>query len=214
MEAKNSYVEELCKSVYQRVKSAVNNEWLSHVCDEIGCKNRAIVIDGNEKLYRYLCAAEKTSVIGNIGQVNSYKLCINNPIRGNKSKQPSKFCITHENGKSGKTTEQMDLRPMTRLFAANLTQTITSNEGCKNNNAIDRFYTRTAGMFYVFRPCGVRLCHSEMYTCESLSDVLLQLIDVFGEKPKQEDLRCIIYDRACDLHPFVRRLAKEGITII
>ena len=102
------------------------------------------------------------------------------------------------------------MRPITRAFAASIPPTVTSEEGCKKSTAVDKFYTRTAGMFYVFRPCGVRLSHSEMYTCESLSDVMLQLIDIFGEKPDANDLKAIVYDRACDLHPFVRRLSSEG----
>ena len=47
-----------------------------------------------------------------------------------------------------------------------------------------------------------------MYTAESLSHVFLSLIDLFGDC--MEELLGIVYDRACDLHPFVLRLAKEG----
>ena len=49
-----------------------------------------------------------------------------------------------------------------------------------------------------------------MHTAESLSNVFTYLIDVFGEDPKESDLKGIVYDRACDLKPFKNRLAKEG----
>ena len=65
-------------------------------------------------------------------------------------------------------------------------------------------------MFYIFRSCGVRLSHWEMYTAESLSNIFLWLIDLFGEKPSPEILKGIVYDRACDLHPFINRLYSEG----
>ena len=36
---------------------------------EIGCQKRLVVIDGNEKLYRYICAADKNKIKGNKGEV-------------------------------------------------------------------------------------------------------------------------------------------------
>ena len=36
------------------------------------------------------------------------------------------------------------------------------------------------------------------------------LIDIFGEDPNVCDLKGIVYDRACELHPFTSRLANEG----
>ena len=86
--------------------------------------------------------------------------------------------------------------------------TLTSGEGCKEDGKVTRYYTRTAGMLYFFRPCGIRLSHYEMYTAESLSQVFICLVDLFELRP--ELLRGIVYDRACDLHPFVVRLAREG----
>ena len=59
------------------------------------------------------------------------------------------------------------------------------NDGCKEEKNITRFYSRTAGMLYLFRPCGVRLSHVEMYTAESLSAVFVLLVDVFGENPSR-----------------------------
>ena len=164
------------------VKFEVDNKWINHVCNEVGCKQRFIVIDGNEKLSRLVCAAEKVKIMGNTGEVNSYDLCINNPVRGNQFVENSKYCRVHDKENSGLTDEQIDLRPITRAYARNMIpNTLTIESGCKKEKNIDRFHSRTAEMFYIFRPCGIRLSHFEMYTAESLSNVLTFILDIFGE---------------------------------
>ena len=102
----------------------------------------------------------------------------------------------------------MDFRRVTRSMAQTIPAVITSGQGCKEDANIDRFHSRTAGMLYFFRPCGVRLAHWEMYTAESLSQVFLSLMDLSQLSP--DKIRGIVYDRACDLHPFIVRLAEEG----
>ena len=203
-------VENLCKMVYPDIKEKVNAKWIDHICDEIGCKNRAIVIDGNEKLYRYICGTEKHRVMGNTGEVNRYEMCIRNPVKGNQFSKPSKYCKQHTGDKPAFTEEQMDLRPVTRLYAKSISACETSEEGCKKRKNITSYYSRTAGMFYMFRPCGIRISHSEMYTSESCSDVFVSLIDVFGKVPDPSQLSLIAYDRTCDAHPFLARLSLEG----
>ena len=203
-------VEKLCLQVYEFIRKRIDSKWMTHVCSEVGCKERLVVIDGNEKLYRTICAAEKSKIIGDQGNINTYDICIRNPTRGNQHSDASKFCEEHINGKSGEGKMVIDLRPITRSFSRMLPLTVTSGLGCKEDKKVDRFYTRTAGMFYIFRSCGVRLSHWEMYTAESLSGVFLWLIDLFGESPSTNMINGIIYDRACDLHPFLKRLSKEG----
>ena len=205
-------VEQLCKTVYSTIRNSIDKLWINHECEEPGCKERFIVIDGNEKLHRLICAAEKKHVIGNKGEVNSYELCVRNPLRGNQHHANSKFCSIHNKEISGMTEEQLDIRPITRLYAKrlNLADTLVSNEGCKKMENIDEFHSRTAGMFYIFRSCGIRLANFEMYTAESLSQIFLYLIDVFGEEPDSNCLNGIVYDRACDLEPFISRLKNEG----
>ena len=203
-------IEELCRITYPRIKELVDSKWLEHICDNVGCKNRVAVIDGNEKLYRFVCGIDKHRVLGNVGEVNRYDMCIRNPVKGNQSTTPLKYCREHADNKDAATSEQLDLRPVTRLYAKTIENTITSEEGCKKPDAINRFFERTAGMFYVFRPCGIRISHAEMYTCESCSDVFVQLVDIFGENPDPKYLRLVAYDRSCDLHPFILRLSREG----
>ena len=49
-----------------------------------------------------------------------------------------------------------------------------------------------------------------MYTSESLTNVFTYLIDLFGDTPNPTVLRGVVYDRACDLLPFLCRLSKEN----
>jgi len=203
-------IEKLCFNVYPLIRNAIDNTWLNHICTAVGCKERLIIIDGNEKLYRLVCNAKKERIIGKEGQVNTYNLCIRNPKRGNQYQKGSKFCEIHVDDKFGDTLETLDMRPVTRSFKKKVPTTVTSAEGCKDEKKVDRFYERTAGMFYAFRPCGVRLSHWEMYTAESLSNVFLFLVDLFGQCPTANQITGIVYDRACDLHPFLKRLSKEG----
>ena len=94
--------------VYSQIKEVINKKWINHICEEKGCQQRAIVIDGNEKLYRFICATEKTRVIGNTGEVNRYDLCIRNPVKGNQSTEASKFCLQHQENQSAETEEQIE----------------------------------------------------------------------------------------------------------
>ena len=59
-------IEKLCSIVYPQLKDQIDTKWIGHKCKEIGCRNGAIVIDGNEKLYRSICRSEKRRVKGNI----------------------------------------------------------------------------------------------------------------------------------------------------
>ncbi|XP_066929429.1 uncharacterized protein [Clytia hemisphaerica] len=206
-------IEKICEDVYPTLKKVIDQKWFSHECNETGCKNKMVVIDGNEKLYRYCCAKPITKLPHEIGEVNKVVRCINNPVRGNQSLKGSKLCHIHSN-ESGEMkneikNERLDLYPMTRQRVKLLENVITSGEGCKKEENCNKYETRTAGMLYVFRSCGIRLSHFEMYTAESLSMVFTGLIDIF-QGNLNGNLKGIVYDRSCDLHPYVCRLAREG----
>ena len=60
---------------------------------------RFVVLDGNEKMCRLICNAEKTKVHASLGQPNTiYEQCIRDPVRGNKSIRASKTCQQHSKG--------------------------------------------------------------------------------------------------------------------
>ena len=60
---------------------------------------------------------------------------------------------------------------------------------------------------------GVRVASFEMYTAELLSNVFTCLIDVFWINPSTLELNGVVYDRSCDLRPFILKLAANGNTI-
>lgn len=206
------HTEKICMEVYPILKNAIDSRWLEHKCNEIGCQSRFIVCDGNEKLYRYCCSEPIEKVFGAKGEVNFSRRCINNPKRGNQNIQSSKKCHFHSTGKKNNTTtlEQLDLKPITRSHTKSLEMKFISSEGCKEEKNLNKFEERTAGMFYLFRPCGIRVSHFEMYTAESLSMVFTSFVDVFGKQPLKSVLSGIVYDRACDLLPYLERLSVEG----
>ena len=206
-------VEALCKDVFAPIKNELHNSALNHVCDDdVGCREKFIVIDGNEKLFRSICAADKERLEKSPGDVNRIKVCIENPMRGNQHREVSNFCAYHQHDRTLPVKETIDIRPVTRSMTQNVPSVVTAGAGCKSDDAVDRFYARTAGMFYIFRPCGYRLASYEMYTAESLSSVFTFLVDLFGDDPIPH-LRGIAYDRTCGFHPFLRRLGEEGNAI-
>lgn len=88
---------------------------------------------------------------------------------------------------------------------------VTLFTGCKNAHNVQRFYNRTAGILAVVRPCGIVVNFTEMFTCESPTQTYIFLYTTFGRS--MEDLtrlRYLGYDRTCDLHPFLRSLARKG----
>ena len=211
------HTEKICLQVYPAYKELIDNRWLPHVCNEVGCRKRFIVCDGNEKLYRYSCSQPISGpALSRHNELYSIKRCINNPIRGNQNVNYSKLCHLHVTGKAASVTvtEQIDHRPATRNYVKNLTVQLTSGEGCKSSENLNKFEYRTAGMFYVLRPCGIRLSHFEMYTAESLSMVASSLIDIFGDDPKATDITGVVYDRACDLSPYLQKQSAEGNTVV
>ena len=62
------------------------------------------------------------------------------------------------------------------------------------------------------RPCGIVVNFSEMFTCESPTQmyVFLRLSFTFGHGRDIDRLRYVVYDRSCDLHPFLCNLEKKG----
>ncbi len=60
------------------------------------------------------------------------------------------------------------------------------------------------------RPCGIVVNFTEMFTCESPTQIYLFLVFTFARGHDFDRLRYIAYDRACDLHPFLINLEKKG----
>lgn len=78
--------------------------------------------------------------------------------------------------------------------------------GCKKFSAVNRFYSTTAGFLVVARPCGIIVNFTEMFTAESCTQVAVLLHQTF--KSDFNKLKFVGYDRSCDLHPMLLRLAR------
>ena len=131
-------METLSKTVYGSIREEIDSKWMKHVCEEDGCKNRFIVIDGNEKNYRAICGAKRKRIEGKDGEVNTYDLCINNPIRGNQYGKASRYCSDHKPMAEHDKDDDIlgpsivsDLRPRTRAYLKSIPNIVTSGEGCK-----------------------------------------------------------------------------------
>ena len=83
--------------------------------------------------------------------------------------------------------------------------------GCRKLKGVNRFHDRTAGVLALVRPCGVIVNTTEMYTCESPTQVYLFLVMTFARKQDIYRLHYLGYDRACDLHPFLCNLERKGV---
>ena len=153
----NLNVDAVCRVLYPELKTFVDNKWLSHICER--CHTRFVVMDGAAKVYRGVCKA-KGEKITNTGQLNIFTACANSPLPSNL------FCDSHMNDKSGDTIERLDTGMMTRARRISLgleLEELTSKEGCRKEEAITVRSTRskTAGMLYCYRPCGISLGHLE-----------------------------------------------------
>ena len=54
------------------------------------------------------------------------------------------------------------------------------------------------------------LGHLENIHAETCTDFIVLLVEIFGDNPGKDLLTGVCIDRACDVHPYVKRLGKEG----
>lgn len=80
---------------------------------------------------------------------------------------------------------------------------IPNQDTCKKPSALRKYYNTTAGIMTAVRPCGYIVGVREMFTCESCTQWLMFLLDIFSADVTSGRLKGIVYDRACELHPFV-----------
>lgn len=83
----------------------------------------------------------------------------------------------------------------------------TVHIGCKKATNVDRFYDRTAGVMALVRPCGIIVDATEMFTCESPTQLFIQLLRLKCDSGV--DVSYLGYDRACEFEPFLNNLAAK-----
>ena len=98
-------------------------------------------------------------------------------------------------------------------LAITSTQNLPENDntrimtGCKGKDKVNRFYDRTAGILAMVKPCGIIIDISEMYTCESSSQIFGWLLRILENQ--QNNIKYIGYDRSCEFEPFLVNLSKS-----
>ena len=81
------------------------------------------------------------------------------------------YCRTHTGDKQGDAEERLDTGMMTRAKRKELgldLDFLTTTEGCRKREAITvrTQRSKTAGMLYTYRPCGIALGHMECIHAE------------------------------------------------
>lgn len=91
--SRRSDIEALCGTAADLI-CAEKSPWVDHKCNINGCNMNFMVIDGNAKVRRPMCAANQyVSVSENTP--NIIKCCPRSPITGNKDKSCEEFCTDH-----------------------------------------------------------------------------------------------------------------------
>ena len=211
--------DDVCDSVIEDVFKS-GSPWLKHKCETAGCSEGFIMCDGNEKLSRRICAAPRQSYKFTKNMPSVVTRCGNSPVFGGAHKKPSKYCENHLHLDSDEplrkkillTVNLPDQYVSTRIV--DIASDLPSNEytsmhiACKKAANITHYHDRTAGIMAIVRPCGIVIDWREMYTCESSSQLFVQLLKVMDEEGS--NVKFVGYDRACEFAPFLRNLKKKG----
>ena len=194
-----------CKQLYPSLKQKIDSRWKHHNCK--GCQTNIVVMDGNWKCYRKICAHSGEKVVQK-GQLNSFTACADSPLVGEI------YCKNHLTDANFESEDRADTR-LTRSMIQSLGMSIdelVSGEGCRKPEAVakSKSIKKTCGLVYCIRPCGIVLGHVEALRHESPTDFMRCLIDIFGEYPTQYELSAIVIDRACDVHAYCRNIGDQG----
>lgn len=214
-------IDAICDEVLTEIFSH-ENQWKDHICDVVGCKEGFVVCDGNEKLSRRICAAPKNQFKLSRSMPKIMSRCGHSPVFGGSGQAASKFCKLHQHLESDEplakvpriilTINLPDQIVSTRIVE--LSGSLPSNEdttmhtACKKKANVKHFHDRTAGIMAIVRSCGIILDWREMYTCESSSQLFVQLLKLVDEPNIR--ISYIGYDRACEFVPFLRNLNTKG----
>ena len=222
-------IEHLCQTIMLIIQSSPP-KWVQHECNVPGCKEGMVTIDGNEKLTRAMCAAPKEKTKCPVNHINLVQCCSRSPITGGKHQLSSKYCSIHQHlsltTMNGDLDDHLTLRvqiPLRLLgIGSGSSQSLSmigslpdsdSDDllvGCRKPKRVNRFYDRTAGVVAAVRPCGIVVNFSEMFTCESPTQMYIFLAFTFGHGRDIDRLKYVAYDRSCDLHPFLCNLQRKG----
>ena len=172
--SRNLNIEAVCSVLYRSLRENVDAKWLKHICRK--CDKRTLVMDGAAKVYRNVCAAKPEKIISR-GELNQFRACSNSPVPGDI------FCNDHKENKEGESAERLDVR-ITRAKRRELgidLDFLTTTEGCRKRENVNvrSQRTKTAGMLYAYRPCGVAVGHLECIHAEECNHNFFNIIFFF-----------------------------------
>ena len=178
-------IEKLCElaNLYRSLQSP---KWVSHTCGMKGCREGFAVVDGNEKINRPVRAASKSRVKVPREHIFLTNMCTRSPVNGGPHQNSSKFCALHSHLSDGVDSDEVDpSHPLPtphhtdELLQKSQVGELPENDdptlltGCRKAKGVNPFHERTAGVLSLVRPCGIIVNTTEMYTCESPTQVYL-----------------------------------------
>ena len=194
-------------------------KWLYHTCHTSGCTQRFTVLDGNEKLTITMCSAPRCKVKIPSTGLSVMSVCPNTPELGGNHHQALKYCSVHSNLEETSSSSQIldlgtDLDNI-KLCHLNPKEVRTENDrdyqdggdGCRKRSNVNHYLDRTARIAAIVRPCGIIVNVTEMYTCESMTQMYLFFLRTFAHGKDIIHLKYLGYDRACRLESFLQNLA-------
>ena len=150
------------------------------------------------------------------------------PLTGGKHRESSKFCELHQpvepSGTDDSETLSLTIHIPLPLHGVHVNKSPSTSLvgtlpdadspelliGCRKLTKVNKFFDRTAGVVAAVRPCGIVVNFSEMFPCESPTQMYVFLCFTFGHGNDIDRLKFVAYDRSCDLHPFLRNLRRKG----
>jgi hypothetical protein len=166
-----------------------------------------------------MCAVPKSKVRCPVNHINLVQCCSRSPVSGGRYQSSSRFCDDHlyldTDGGSLTVSIPKHVFCGPQLVPSNF-GTLPDNDsddlltGCRKPSKVNKFYDRTAGVAAAVRPCGIVVNFTEMFSCESPTQMYVFLVFTFAHGNDIDRLKFVAYDRACDLHPFLCNLEKKG----
>ena len=121
-------------------------------------------------------------------------MCTRSPTTGGKHARPSKFCEHHcqelDNSGSLPTPHCTN-----SLLEKSRVGSVPENDdngilvGCQKAKGVNCFYGCTAGVLALTHPCGIFINMTEMYICESLTQVYFFLVMTYARYSNIDRLR-------------------------
>lgn len=180
-------IDDLCKEA-NNTKFQETNELMNHACMTPGCTEGVVTIDGNNKLHRPICAAERKRLKFGRNMPKIMERCPFTPLHArDKEQKASRFCEQHQYVEQVTEPERNDGKLPDLVIdlkefkcsekVLESTSDLPKNDdetvmiGCKCHGKVPNHYKTTAGILAMVRPCGLIIPYTEMFNFESCTQV-------------------------------------------